>query len=92
MFVSEMMNYMFTDTDMSENKVFGGGEGEKMYQSLLVNEYAGRMSSSGQAAIAPTLEREMLKMQELQRNPSLATNPHPIPSTTPTIEVSHDSV
>lgn len=72
MYVSEMMNYMFSETDMSQTE-FGGGPGEKMYQSLLVNEYGKNLASSGQAGIAPILEREMLKLQELQRNPRLAS-------------------
>ncbi len=82
MYMSEMMNYMFTDTDMSDSS-FGGGAGEDMYKSLMVNEYANKFSQSGQAALAPTLEREMLRLQELQKNPH---NTQP----TATDEVSHD--
>lgn len=94
MYMSEMMNYMFTDTDMSDN-MFGGGAGEQMYSSLLVNEYAGKMSSSNQAAIAPMLEREMLKLQELQKNPRLA-HELPVEPVTPsskpaTLEAHHDA-
>ena len=74
MYVSEMMNYMFEGTDLSESG-FGGGTGEKMYQSLLVNEYSNKLSQSGQAGIAPVMEREMLRLQELQRNPRLAQQP-----------------
>lgn len=72
MYVSEMMNYMFSGTDLSDSE-FGGGPGEKMYQPLLVNEYSKGLASSGQTGISPVLEREMLKMQELQRNPRLAS-------------------
>lgn len=94
MYMSEMMNYMFTDTDMSDN-MFGGGAGEQMYNSLLVNEYAGKMSGSNQATIAPVLEREILKLQELQKNPRLAHELTAAPQTPSThlatTEAPHDA-
>ena len=92
MYVSDMMNYMFTDTDMSGN-AFGGGPGEKMYQSLMVNEYGNTMAKSGQAGIAPVLEREMLRLQELQRNPRLANEVTSAAATSlpHNQEVSHDA-
>jgi flagellar protein FlgJ len=71
MYLSDMMNYVMSDMDMSDTS-FGGGTGEKMYQSLMANEYGKQFAKSGQVGIAPILEREMLKMQELQRNPRLA--------------------
>lgn len=82
MYLSDMMNYMMADMDMSETS-FGGGTGEKMYQSMMANEYGKQLAKSGQVGIAPVLEREMLRMQELQRNPRLATAPTSAPKHTP---------
>lgn len=43
---------------------FGGGEGEKMWQGLLVEEYAAEMASSGGIGIADQVRAELLRIQE----------------------------
>ena len=46
---------------------FGGGTGENVFRSMLLNEYAGEMSHSGGIGIADQVYREMLKMQEINQ-------------------------
>lgn len=67
MFMNEMFSHMFDG--VNADNPFGGGKGEEMFQSMMVNEYATMTARSGQTKIAPAIEREMLRMQEEQRNP-----------------------
>ena len=61
-FLSEMMGHMFEG--LEPNKMFGGGQGEKMFQSMMVQEY-GKMMTKGQGiGIAQQLQAAMLRMQE----------------------------
>lgn len=67
MYMNEMMNHMFAGLEVDEN--FGGGKGEEIFRSLLVEQYGNMVAKSGQTGIAENLEREMLRMQEAQLNP-----------------------
>lgn len=67
MFLNEMFSHMFEGID--ENNPLGGGHGEKVFRSMMVDQYAQLTAKTGQTKIAVTLEREILRMQEEQRNP-----------------------
>jgi len=43
---------------------FGGGQGEKMYRSLLLGEYSKSITASGGLGIADQVYREILAIQE----------------------------
>ncbi len=45
--------------------MFGGGESEKMFRSMLNDEYARSMSRNNGIGIADAVYREMLAMQEV---------------------------
>lgn len=62
-FLSVMMQSMFKGVD--EDDPMGGGEGEQMFRSLLTEAMAKQVAKSGGIGLAPTIEREMLKMQGL---------------------------
>lgn len=62
-FLSVMMSSMFKGVD--ENNPMGGGKGEEMFRSLLTDAMARQVAKSGGIGLAPTIEREMLKMQGL---------------------------
>jgi len=62
MYLSEMLQPMFEG--LKTDKVFGGGHGEEMFQSLAVNEYAKAMTASGGVGIAAAVQREILRLQE----------------------------
>ena len=68
LFMNEMMSYMFQG--LETGGTFGGGKGEEVFRSLMIEQYGTKVSQSGQTGISTTLEKEMLRMQELQQNPN----------------------
>jgi peptidoglycan hydrolase FlgJ len=60
---------MMTETMMSGIKTdgpFGGGQGEKVFRSVLVQEYGKEAASQGNFGIADAVRQQLLKMQEMQ--------------------------
>jgi peptidoglycan hydrolase FlgJ len=70
MFLSEMLRPMFEG--IGTNKWFGGGNGEKMFRSLQVDEYGKGLSKAGGVGIAEAVKREIIRMQETSRVPAAA--------------------
>ena len=64
MFVAEMMRPIFETTNIEDDPFIGGGHGEEMFKSLLVDEYGKSVSASGGIGIADMVEKELLKLQE----------------------------
>jgi peptidoglycan hydrolase FlgJ len=64
MLLGVMLEPMFSG--VKADSLFGGGQAEKVYQSLLVQEYAKSISANGGIGIADAVYKEMLKMQEHQ--------------------------
>jgi len=62
-FLSIMLQQMFEGTETAAP--FGGGPGENMFKSFMTEAMANKMTSTGGIGLAPTVEREMLKMQGL---------------------------
>ncbi|MBP3127957.1 chemotactic signal-response protein chel [Thalassospira sp. ER-Se-21-Dark] len=62
MFLGQMLSHMFAG--LETNEMFGGGHGETMMRSMLVDEYAKEMSRAGGIGIADAVTREILKVQE----------------------------
>ena len=63
MVIATMLEPMFAG--IKADNLFGGGQSEKIYQSMLIQEYAKSMSANGGIGLADSVHREMLKMQEL---------------------------
>lgn len=61
-FVSEMLGHMFDG--VQADQTFGGGEGENMFHSLLVNEYGKQVAARGGLGLANQVYRELLRAQE----------------------------
>jgi len=60
---------MMTESMMSGIKTdgpFGGGQGEKIFRSILVKEYGKEAASQGNFGIADAVRQQLLKMQEMQ--------------------------
>ncbi len=70
MYLSEMLQPMFEG--IKSDKMFGGGHGEEMFQSLAVGEYAKALSASGGVGIAAAVQREILRLQEQSHVPVAA--------------------
>jgi len=62
-FISQMFKNM--SSGLETDKTFGGGESEKIYKSMLNDEYAKSMSSQGGIGIADMVYREILALQEV---------------------------
>lgn len=61
-FIAEMLRPMFENIEAAEP--FGGGNGEKIYRDMQVDEYGKAISKSGGIGLADSIMREMIKMQE----------------------------
>jgi flagellar protein FlgJ len=68
LYMNEMMSYMFQG--LETDGPFGGGKGEEVFRSLMIEHYGTKISQSRQTGISETLEKEMLRLQELQQNPN----------------------
>ena len=61
-FLAQMFSHMFEGLEV--NPMFGGGQGEKMFRSMLTQEYAKDMAQHRGARIADELQKMMIQMQE----------------------------
>jgi len=61
-FLTQMVEQMFSG--LSTEGIFGGGQGEKIFRSMMAQEYGKVMAANGGVGIADEVAREMVKMQE----------------------------
>jgi len=61
-FLSSMLQPMFEG--IKSDGPFDGGQGEQMFRSLLVDQYAQQMTQSGGVGVSQQIYREILKLQE----------------------------
>jgi Rod binding domain-containing protein len=64
-FLAQAMDSMFAGIE--SDKLFGAGNGENVYRSLLTQEYAKVAAKSGGVGIADAVQREILRIQEAQK-------------------------
>ena len=62
MFVGQMLQHMWAGVDVDPE--FGGGHGEEMWRSMLIDQYGKDIAKSGRLGIADSVMRQMLKAQE----------------------------
>lgn len=62
MFLSQMFQYMFEGVDA--DPMFGGGSAEKMYRSLMIDEYGKQVANKGGLGIANHVYDTLLALQE----------------------------
>ncbi len=62
MFLSQMLQCMFEGVDA--DPVFGGGNAENMYRSLMIDEYGKQVAKRGGIGIAEQVSRTLLAAQE----------------------------
>jgi hypothetical protein len=63
-FLSQSFENMFAGVEA--DPVFGGGNGESVYRSLLVQEYSKVAAKSSSTGIGAEVTREILRLQEAQ--------------------------
>ena len=62
-FLTVMFGQMFEGVDGGE---FGGGHGESMFKSFMLDAFAKQMTRAGGVGLSASVEREMLKLQGLE--------------------------
>lgn len=61
-FLTEMLRPAFEQ--LSTDGLTGGGQGEKIYRSLMVQEYGKAIANTGGIGLADSVYRDILKLQE----------------------------
>jgi flagellar protein FlgJ len=61
-FLSQVFENMFSG--VNADPMFGGGNGESVYRSLLLQEYSKVAAKNGGVGIADAVQREILRAQE----------------------------
>jgi Rod binding domain-containing protein len=62
-FISQFLGSMFSG--ISADGPTGGGEGEEMFRSLMIDKYGKSMEQRGGFGLASALQRQLLKHQEI---------------------------
>jgi len=62
-FLSQMVEHMFTG--IKSDGMFGGGQGEEMFRSMMYDEFGKILARNGGVGIAAAVERDLLKAQEV---------------------------
>ncbi len=62
-FISQFLGAMFSG--IKTDGMTGGGQGEEMFRSLLVDQYAKGLQDKGGLGLASQVKAQMLKMQEI---------------------------
>jgi flagellar protein FlgJ len=62
--ISQMLNGMFEG--VKTDGMFGGGEGEDMFRSLMVDEYGKQIAAQGGLGLSASVTQELLKQQGLR--------------------------
>ena len=61
-FLGQMLAPMFEG--LETEGLFGGGSAERVYRSMMIQEYGRAMAAGGGIGIADAVQREILRMQE----------------------------
>ncbi len=64
-FISQMLAPMFEGLETDD--LFGGGPGEDIYRSILVEEYGKSIARAGGIGLADAIQREILRLQEVSQ-------------------------
>ena len=62
-FISQMLGAMFSG--IKSDGITGGGQGEEMFRSLMINEYGKNIVQQGGFGIAAQMKAQLLKHQEV---------------------------
>lgn len=68
-FMTKMMETMYEG--ISTDGMFGGGHAEKIYRSMLLNEYGKQMAKTGNIGISQEIMNSILQMQEAQSDATI---------------------
>jgi Rod binding domain-containing protein len=63
-FLSQVFEEMFAGVE--PDSMFGGGQGEAVFRSMMLQEYGKAVAQRGGIGIADAVQKEILKLQEVQ--------------------------
>ena len=69
-FITQFLGEMFSG--ISSDGPTGGGQGEEMFRSLMIDEYGKQIVANGGFGLASAIQRELLKTQEVPVGPANA--------------------
>ena len=64
-FVTHAFEDMFAD--LSSDPLFGGGEGEDIFHSFLLQEYGKQVAKAGGVGVSEMVQKQLLQLQEVQK-------------------------
>ena len=64
-FLAQMFEHMFSGVE--PDAMFGGGEGEQVFRSMMFQEYGKTVARQGGIGLADMVQKEILKLQEVQQ-------------------------
>lgn len=64
-FISQMLTHMFEG--IKTDGMFGGGNAEDIFRSMMVDEYGKMMSKNGGVGLSDSVMAEMIEMQSKQQ-------------------------
>jgi len=64
-FLAQMFEHMFSGIE--PDAMFGGGEGEQVFRSMMFQEYGKAVAKQGGIGISDLVQKEILKLQEVQQ-------------------------
>ena len=62
-FISQFLGSMFSG--IPTDTMFGGGQGEDMFRSLMIDQYGKQLEQRGGFGLADSVTRQLLKTQEI---------------------------
>jgi Rod binding domain-containing protein len=65
-FIAMALESMFSGIET--DGLFGGGHGEKVFRSMMLQEYGKSIAEKSGLGIADAVQREILKLQEVETN------------------------
>lgn len=65
-YISQMLTHMFEG--IKTDGMFGGGNAENIFRSMMVDEYGKMLSQNGGIGIASSVQNEILQMQSQAQN------------------------
>lgn len=70
-FITEMLKPMFEGIELEEP--FGGGKGEEVFHSFLLQEYGKLVAQTGSIGIADHVQQELINIQEQVDNETISS-------------------
>ncbi|NKB56782.1 MAG: chemotactic signal-response protein chel [Alphaproteobacteria bacterium] len=64
-FLGQFLEHMFTG--IRTDGIFGGGQGETVYRSMMMQEYGKSLAANGGFGIADTVYKSILQIQEQEQ-------------------------